>query len=89
MLVNTFSMIDFIRKFHDEEACETALTEAQLAIWAALHSVRLFSCISLTYSSGFSVLVFEPSQSYGRDHHGTPQDFTHQVVSSALLSEFE
>ena len=29
MLVNTFSMIDFIRKFHDEETCETALTEAR------------------------------------------------------------
>ena len=29
MFVNTFSMIDFIQKFHDEEACETALTKAR------------------------------------------------------------
>ena len=54
MFVNTFSMIDFIRKFHDE-ACETL--SSSLAIWADLHSVRLFSCLSLTYSTGFPVFT--------------------------------
>ena len=92
MFVNTFSIIDFIRKFHDEEACETALTEAR---WPSgplctkcgcsrvyrLRIRRAFQC-----SPWFT--VFEPSTSDGRDHHRTPQDFTHQVVSSALLSEF-
>ena len=55
----------------------------------ALSAVVLVS-IAYVFVGLFSVhRVFEPSQSYGRDHHGTPQDFTHQVVSSALLSEFE
>ena len=89
MLVNTFSMIDFIRKFHDEEACETALTKARWPFGPICPKCGCSRVYRLRIRRAFQC---SPCSNQVSLTAGTIIEHrkisTHQVVSSALLSEF-